>query len=261
MHRYIHVALFVTGLAAMVLTAALFFQQAWAQSIWPWPLSRLSSIFLASIAAAAGASVLWVSLSGELAALAGGGLNFAVMYFGMAGYTLVLFADDSQPMMLIFGVAAFFPGLLCLAIFLWARRIPFRDLRRTPKPVRLSFMLFVVILLLVGGALVRKTPGVIPWPLSDEASVMYGWIFLGAACYFVYAFVNPSWANARGQLAGFLAYDLVLIVPCLRHFGTVKPELLLSLTLYTAVIIYSGILAIYYLFFKRAAGFEKEYFV
>jgi hypothetical protein len=49
-------------------------------------------------------------------------------------------------------------------------------------------------------------------------------------------------------LLGFLAYDLVLIGPFLQHFSTVRPEMRLSLVLYTAVVVYSGLLAIYFLF-------------
>jgi hypothetical protein len=76
---------------------------------------------------------------------------------------------------------------------------------------------------------------------------MYGWIFLGAMLYFVYAVVYPVWGNARGQLIGFLAYDLVLIVPFLAHFRVVAPEMLSSLIIYTTVVSCSGLLAVYFL--------------
>ena len=73
-------------------------------------------------------------------------------------------------------------------------------------------------------------------------------MFLGAALYFIYALIRPSWLNAAGQLAGFLAYDAVLIVPFLTRLPTVSPENQVGLTIYTGVVIYSGLLAIYYLF-------------
>jgi len=57
--------------------------------------------------------------------------------------------------------------------------------------------------------------------------------------------------NAGGQLAGFLAYDIVLIVPFLQRLPTVAPEHRIGLYLYTAVVTYSGLLAIYYLFVHR----------
>jgi len=59
---------------------------------------------------------------------------------------------------------------------------------------------------------------------------------------------TPAWTNAGGQLAGFLAYDLVLIVPFLVRLPTIPPEWFVSLVVYTAVVTYSGLLAAWYLF-------------
>jgi hypothetical protein len=72
-------------------------------------------------------------------------------------------------------------------------------------------------------------------------------MFFGAATYFVYALMRPTWVNAAGQLAGFLAYDVVLIVPFLSRLPTAAPEHRIGLIIYTAVVIYSGLLAIYFL--------------
>jgi hypothetical protein len=82
--------------------------------------------------------------------------------------------------------------------------------------------------------------------------VVIGLMFLGAATYFAYGLLRPSWANAAGQLAGFLAYDLVLIGPFLSRLPTVAPEHRAGLTIYIAVVSYSGLLAIYYLFIHPA---------
>lgn len=94
---------------------------------------------------------------------------------------------------------------------------------------------------------------------------MFGFIFLGAAFYFLYALVRPFWVNAFGPLVGFIAYDLVVLYPYARHFETVKPEHLPSLIVYMAVIVYSLMLALYYLFIHpgtriggmAAAGSQK----
>jgi hypothetical protein len=59
--------------------------------------------------------------------------------------------------------------------------------------------------------------------------------------------VWPSRANATGQLLGFLVYDAVLIGPFLTRFPNVEPEYRLSLIIYTVVIVYSGVLAAFYL--------------
>ena len=81
---------------------------------------------------------------------------------------------------------------------------------------------------------------------------MFGLIFLGAATYFVYGALDPHWGNAVGQLAGFLAYDLVLLAPFLEHFGTAQGGSLISLIIYVAFLVYSGTLASYYLFASNA---------
>jgi hypothetical protein len=96
--------------------------------------------------------------------------------------------------------------------------------------------------------MVLKTPNILPWPLTAELSVVIGWMYLGAAAYFAYALLRPGWANTAGQLAGFLAYDVVLIVPFLQRLSTVPPEFQASQIVYTAVVVYSGLLAAYYLF-------------
>jgi hypothetical protein len=51
---------------------------------------------------------------------------------------------------------------------------------------------------------------------------------------------------------GFLAYDLVLIMPFLQHFSDVLPEQRASLIVYTTVLVLSAGLAVYYLFIHRA---------
>jgi hypothetical protein len=121
-----------------------------------------------------------------------------------------------------------------------------------PRPVRWSFMFFVIALILAGGALVLKTPNILPWRLTPELSVVCGWIFIGAATYFAYSLLRPSWHNTVGQLAGFLAYDVILIVPFLQRLPTIAPEFQISLIFYTIVVTYSGLLAIYYLFLNSA---------
>jgi hypothetical protein len=78
--------------------------------------------------------------------------------------------------------------------------------------------------------------------------VVFGCIFLGDAFYFIYALLRPRWGNAFGQLLSFLAYDLVLIVPFVQLLDTVKPGHMTGLIVYIVVLVYSGGLAIYYLF-------------
>jgi hypothetical protein len=203
--------------------------------------------------AASAVPVLWIGLSGELAAIAGGAINLCLTYLGMAAFSFqVYFQDTDRRPILLYAIVCIALALLCFGLVFWARRIRFRDTRPLPFGVRVSFIAFLIILVLVGGALVLRTANIFPWRLSPEQSVLYGWIFLGAACYFLYALVNPKWGNAQGQLLGFLAYDVVLIVPFLNHFATVDPRLRINLVIYTGVVIYSGLMAAYYLILNKA---------
>ena len=99
---------------------------------------------------------------------------------------------------------------------------------------------------------------VFPWDLNPDSSVVFGCIFLGDAFYFLYALLRPRWGNAFGQLLSFLAYDLVLIVPFLLLVNTVKPDHMLGLIIYIAVLVYSGGLAVYYLFIDSQTVFRAK---
>jgi hypothetical protein len=247
--RYVCVFL---GVALLVFAAGYVFQVPWATSTWPWPDSRLSYIFVGSIQAAIAAAVIWIALSGEWAALAAGALNMMFMAGGMAIFLFELAARDEGGLLWVYAAWCAVFALLNLGILFWSRRYAIRDPRPTPPLVRISFVGFAAILLVVGVMLLMRAPNVFPWPLDSRSSVMFGWIYIGAACYFLYAVVHPRWHNARAQLWGFLAYDAVLIPPFLAHFADVEPGHVLSLVIYMTVLIYSAALAIYYLFVNRA---------
>jgi hypothetical protein len=85
--------------------------------------------------------------------------------------------------------------------------------------------------------------------LNPDTSILFGCIFVGDAFYFLYGLIRPRWQNAFGQLLSFLAYDLILIGPFLALSKTVDSKHSLNLIVYIAVLLYSGALAVYYLFF------------
>ena len=238
-------------LVLLVLVGGFLAQVPWVTGLWPWSAKPLSYIFIASILAAIAVPVLWIAVSGEAAAIRAGALDLTVMYGGMFVYVLTLIGNPHEPRLwpyaLVFGLAAAGSA----GAFLLARPIPWADPRSMPQPVRLSFVAFAVILIGAGIALVLHA-SIFPWQLGQETSVMFGLIFLGAATYFVYGALDPHWGNAVGQLAGFLAYDLVLLAPYLGHFGTARGGSLVSLIIYVAFLAYSGTLASYYLFASNA---------
>ena len=212
------------------------------------PSARLSNIFVSSILAAIGAPIVWIALSNEARAIAGGAINLVIANGAIAIAAFVFHARGGPAALVPFALFAAVIAAGCLGLLIYSRGFEFNDKRRTPVMVRLSFAGFALALALTGTALVFVRPNIFPWPLSTENSVFYGSIFLGAMCYFMYGVIYPCWGNAKGQLLGFLAYDLVLIVPFLKHFASVRPEMHLSLTIYTAVVSYSGLLAIFFLF-------------
>jgi hypothetical protein len=251
MRRMTRIFLILGGIAVLILAAGYFFQQPWAINTWPWPDGRLSYIFIASIQVAIAVAMIWIGLSGDRGSLPAGALNIFVMQIGMAGFLLLHSQRTSQPRLLLYAIGLGVVSLVALGSFIAMQRHPFPATQRMPRFVRISFGIFVVALVLVGGALVLQTGGIMPWPLKPESSVMFGWIFLGDAFYFLYAILYPYWSFARAQLWSFLAYDLVLIVPFVDHLQRVTPELMPSLLIYLAVLLYSGSLAVVYLFLHK----------
>jgi hypothetical protein len=148
------------------------------------------------------------------------------------------------------GIMCVLGGVFGLLLLLWGIRIPVDRTIPMPGPVRWSFLGFILALLVVSIRLLLGMP-TIPWTLTPALSQVIAWMFLGAATYFAYALFRPSWLNAAGPLVGFLAYDVVLIVPFLTRLPSTSPEHVVGLIIYTAVVIYSGLLATYYLFIHK----------
>jgi hypothetical protein len=243
----LRLGLIAAGLATLILTGAFVAESSWAIDLWPWPVSSLSYIFIGSILAAIALPVIWIGVSGELAAMQAGAIDLAITYGGFTVYLVALLGDDGQPALgayvAVFALA--FVGMI--VTFARTRDLEWIDKRPMPGPVRASFGVFALALVAFGTALVVHAD-VFPWDLGDEASVMFGFIYLGAAAYFVWGWLHPAWPNAQGQLVGFLAYDLVLLGPFIDQFGEVSGGKLTSLIVYTAFLLYSGGLAAYYLF-------------
>jgi hypothetical protein len=145
-------------------------------------------------------------------------------------------------------------ALAGLALFVWSVRLPFRAERPMPRLVRVSFGVFVVLLVGSGTQLVGGSQAILPWEVTRELAVLYGWYFIGAAAYFAYGVARPVWHNAVGQLLGFLAYDLVLIGLVAGLLPAISDERRASLFIYLAVLTYSALLAVYYVFVSGETG-------
>jgi hypothetical protein len=252
MNKILRTALIIVGMASLILAAGFCLQLPWIVQLWPWPDSFSPYLFLGSITAATGASLLWIGLSGELAAAAGGALHLTVFYAGLASFLFLLFRQIGDQNLFTRALVCAAGALVSLILLLWFRRYSLRDSRPMSLPVRVSFGVFVAVLVLAGVGILLHLPNVFAWRLHPTTSALLGWFFLGAACYFLYGLVHAGWQMECGQLWAFLAYDLVLIVPYLLHFALARPEQMPSLLINTLVLVYSATLAIYYLLVKQS---------
>ncbi len=209
---------------------------------WPFPgTTPLTFTFLGSILLAASASSAWCVLANEPAGLVGVGIDYLTILVPFIIFVLVADIDDRGPLVVaVLPTVAF--GVWLLAAF----RDASEGTARTPTVVRGAFAAFSAVLLVVAVALFAGSK-VLPWPVSDDVAVVVGLMFLGAAAYFVFGVVRGVWTHAGGQLAGFLAYDVVLIGPLVARVPDVTSEDAVSLTVYLAVVVSSGVLAGWYL--------------
>ena len=244
-------ALLAVGILQFILAAGFFFQQSWATSFWPVPDTRLSYAFIAAILAGGAAPLIWIALSERFAGLKGYGLGFGIMYGGMALAALLFYLRNQQTALLGFALVMCVMAVLCALLFL---RVPDEtsESQPTPRIVRLAFILEVLVLAGAGLLLLLKVPNTLPWNLSPESSVLYGWVFLGLAFYYLYVVLQPQWIHALGPLLGFLVYDLVLFSPLFARFGSLQPEHVRGQVAATVIIIFSAALGLYYLFVNPA---------
>ena len=216
--------------------------------VWPFDgTTPMSFVLMASMLAAAAASTGVPVLLGRYGALAGVGLDVASTFLPIGVFATVLGifgADADQSLLAVVAAIGLFGGWVT---YRRTERLPSVDGRPMPHPVRIAFLAFVGSLVVVGGLLVARFSNVLPWSVPPDLSTFFGFMFLGAAAYFWYGLRKPTWDNAIGQLAGFLAYDLVLIVPFLERLPTIDPAFAISLWLYLLVVIISGALAVWYL--------------
>lgn len=257
MSRNFRAVLWFVVLAQTVMTIGFVFHVPAITSLWPVAVTPLSYTFIGSILAAAAVSTAWVLWTREDAALAGVALDYITIFVPTA--ILLVQLADGNTYQLAFAAACAVTVGFGLYMFRVTWLAPVKDPRPMPRLVYASFAVFAITLVIVGGLLVTRTPNILPWSVTPEFGAIVGWMFLGAATYFVYALVRPGWYNAAGQLAGFLIYDLVLIVPLgQRLINNTAPELRTNLLIYLTVIVYSGVLAAYYLFVNPATRLFRQ---
>ena len=243
MNRALRTALLAASVINGVLAIAFVSQADWATDLWPFGTSRLTNIFIGSILAAIAAPIVLIVATREYGALRATSM-FPVLMLGSIAVFLLI-EDGSEHLLeaTVLGLAAVFGAVVMRA----GRSIPLRDQRPAPTLVRVSYAVFAALLLLAGGLLVAGFDNVMPWPVDSDTGVAAGLVFLGAASSYIYGALRPMWSFVATPLLGFLVYDLVLIVPLVDHFSDVLDEQETSLIIYVAVLVYSGLLALWFL--------------
>lgn len=237
----------VAGLT--VATIAFLIQPPALIALWPFAeTTPLTFIFMASIAAAAAASIGWCVVADEPAALVGVAIDTIAIFGLMTAFALVAGVTRGDTHLALSSLPFAIVAVTGVVLLRWSRRFTIRDTRPVPWLARGSIAFFMAALLIAGPLLIVGTPNLLPWSVTRDLSTVVGLFFIGAASYFAYGVVRPSMGNALGQLAGFLAYDIVLIVPFLVRLPTVSEQLRLSLIVYIVVVTYSGLVAVVFLF-------------
>ena len=125
MRTAIRTILVLGGLATLLLAAGFALDQPLATRQWPLTAYGLSKIFVASMLAAVAAPVLWIGLSGELAALRGGAINIVASAGAGGAYMLWRAIADDAPRLLPLAVTSVAAAVVAVVLFLLARAIPF----------------------------------------------------------------------------------------------------------------------------------------
>ena len=239
--------LIASGLVYAAFTYGFATRADWATRLWLWPDTPLSHSFIGSVCGALAIGAGWSGLTGHLHAVAGSLRGLVVIYGGVGVYLLALVAKG-EGALIPHAEVALLTGAAALALLVAVTRLPPPPAEPPLEPVvRISTAVFAAALFLAGAALVARIPGIFPWPLSGPSSTVFALIFLGLST--IYADVARTGARGAAIVAmsGFLVYDLILLPPFLGHFDKVPAELVTSLSVYVAVLIYSAGLALWFL--------------
>lgn len=247
----LQIVVVIFGLLDLVLTIGYLFQMPWATATWPWPVSPLDFILVSSFLAGATGTIFWLGLVGDWGAATGATMNVGSMNIGAAAFLFQKWSETHDQRFLSRGIAFATFALANIGVFIWSLRHPIRDRRPAGKVLRALFVVFSGLLVFAAVQLMRRSPTIFPWPLEPDTQIMFGWMFAGSAVYFTYGLLRPSWHNMRGQLIAFLAYDLILIPPYAYLFTMVQPDHFPSLCTYMVVLVFSGLVSIYYLFINK----------
>jgi hypothetical protein len=245
MRSVVRTLLIILGIVEILFFITFLLRIPAALALWPFPeMSPLSTLLLASFFATGAAATLWPVLMREDSAV----MSTAIVYItALTPLAIIGFMNGFAA----FGVVMLLGALIGVGLLLWSRSIPFRDTRPLPAVVRWTFAALLAILLIAGAQMILGRPNILPWDLTPDLSAIFGWLFLSSTVFFGYSLLRPGWANAAGNLAAFLVYDMVLLLPFVQRLPGVAPQHRISMILYVVVLVSTAVIAIYYLFINR----------
>ena len=118
----------VSGIVLLLLGLAFLLQLDFVRYVWPWQISPLSAIFLASICAAIACPIIWIGVTQDTAVITGGSIDLLVTSLGMAIFCFQLYtADNSRQPILLFGIVSAVFAVVCLVLTFVSYKFPFKD--------------------------------------------------------------------------------------------------------------------------------------
>jgi hypothetical protein len=242
------------------MSAASYFQADFAKSAWAWRDQEITYKFAGAYLLAFAGSLLWIAVTGELAAFAGVAVTVLTNAIGTLVFLVYQSIQESRGDLVPNIVVMLLLAIVSIAVFRWSRGLASRRVIPTPRVLFIAMIVFTVVLLSASVRLILQHTNVFPWDPRAEWSTMIGLSLLGSVAFFAYGAYRREWTHAGAQFAGFLAYDLVLIFPYIRMLrdgdgersvygasGTQVNEG--PLVIFLIAIGSSALLAVWYLFF------------
>ena len=240
------------GVFCLALAIGFAFQVPWVTALWRWLEGPIANGYFAAILASFGAGSLLLAWSREWQAATGGPAALIITCLGFAAHAAVRYALGEDDGLLIHATVLAVVAAFAVSTLLGSLNSDLSDMRPVPRGLRYFFLVFALLLLACGIALLFGAPGVMPWELAVQTSLLIGWIFVGLSAEYAYVALRGRLPDVRVLLVGFLVYGAVFAPALLQHFGVVESDYLPSLIANVGVLVLSAPLAIFYLTIAKA---------
>ena len=227
------------------------FQVTWITALWRWLEAPIAGGYFAAVLASFAAGSFLIAWSGEWRAAAGGAGAVILTCLGFAAHTGVRYAQGEGGDLLIHAAVLIVIAALAATTLFSSLKSAVPDKRPVPRALRFFFCGFALLVLVCGIAVLFGTPGILPWNLSEQTSMLIGWIFVGLSAEYAYVALRGGWSDARVLLVGFIVYAAAFSVPLVGHVGAVDPDYVSSLIANIGVLALSAPLAVHYLLIEH----------